>query len=371
MKRATSQSIYTSPVKRVKCDYEFEFVEENNFIEGELWVDVHEEYTRNGYGAQVSNKGRYKDCRCVIKEGYERKDGYHIIGINGKDQLQHRVIMKSFGIEPPSPKHKYVNHIDRDPSNNNLENLEWFTAKQNIGHSYATNEDRRSCAGTTSKPVKGKKIGETEWKEYEGANDAAQKLNLNQGSISKACKKGYLVAGYYFKFSEPNEPQLLEGEEWKKCKNGGGAEVSNKGRFKDTRGVIKTPIPGNAGYCQVKINGKCMYLHVLIAEVFLPPPRPDQKYVNHKDFNQSNNLLENLEWCTAAENNKHAYTRERKSNATKQSKKVRARKVGETEWTIYNSGMEASRVLGIHNCRISDMCREAQQKTEGETSESQ
>ena len=53
MKRASSHSINPS-AKKVKCDYEFEFVEEENFIEEELWVDVHVEYAPKGFGAQVS-----------------------------------------------------------------------------------------------------------------------------------------------------------------------------------------------------------------------------------------------------------------------------------------------------------------------------
>ena len=109
-----------------------------------------------------------------------------------------------------------------------------------------------------------------------------------------------------------------------------------------------------------RIKKKDKLIHVL-AEVFLPPPRPDQKYVNHKDFNRSNNVLENLEWCTAAENNKHAYTRERKACAENMSKKVQARKVEDTEWTTYNSVQEASRALGINSGGISKMCCEAQQ----------
>ena len=361
MKRASSQSI-NPPAKKVKCDYDFEYVEEDNFIEGELWRDVHEEYAPKGFGAQVSNKGRYKDCRGVIKEGYKNKAGYVVIQIAGKQQKLHRVIMKSFGIEPPSPKHKYVNHIDRDPSNNNLENLEWCTHKQNMDHAYATNENRRSSAEATSKPVKGRKIGESEWTKYESANDAARQLYLNHGSISQACRNGGgMVSVYYFEFSEPNERPLLEGEEWRKCKNGGGAEISNKGRFKDSRGVIKTPRPETSRYCRVWINGKNKCLHVLIAEVFLPPPRPDQTEVHHIDHNPSNNRLENLKWVTPSENVRLSHQHDqRKSSAEKRSKKVRARKVGDTEWTIYNSGMEASRALGIHSCRISDMCHEAQ-----------
>ena len=90
---------------------------------------------------------------------------------------------------------------------------------------------------------------------------------------------------------------------------------------------------------------------------------PDQKYLNHIDHDPSNNVLENLEWTTASNNIWLSHKHGRKSNGEKRSKKVRARKVGETEWIIYNSGAEASRALGIHTCRISDMCHEALAQT--------
>ena len=106
-----------------------------------------------------------------------------------------------------------------------------LVAKQNIGHSFATNPNRGSSAGAESKPVKGRKIGEAEWNKYKSTNEAARQLNFNSGGICRACKKGHQHKGYLFEYAEPNEPPLLEGEEWKKCKNGGGAEVSNKGRF--------------------------------------------------------------------------------------------------------------------------------------------
>lgn len=70
------------------------------------------------------------------KTGYENKvwvdGGYQKVKIKGKDEKIHRVLGKLF-IENPENK-PFVNHIDGNPSNNALENLEWCTNRENILH---------------------------------------------------------------------------------------------------------------------------------------------------------------------------------------------------------------------------------------------
>lgn len=64
------------------------------------------------------------------------------------------------------------------------------------------------------------------------------------------------------------------------------------------------------GYYSVDlmVDGKRiqMRVHRIVASVFLKNKnRCDE--INHKDGNKQNNSVENLEWCTRSENQKHAY----------------------------------------------------------------
>lgn len=47
------------------------------------------------------------------------------------------------------------------------------------------------------------------------------------------------------------------------------------------------------------------FTHKLISEFFIPKVN-GKKFINHIDGDKRNNDLDNLEWCTIAENNKHA-----------------------------------------------------------------
>ena len=93
-------------------------------------------------------------------------------------------------------------------------------------------------------------------------------------------------------------------EEWKETKEH--YLVSNFGRVKNKYWKILKPIKKENGYYRVYLKSKWYPIHRLVAEAFIP--NPDNKpQVNHIDGNKKNNNVNNLEWCTAGENIKHAY----------------------------------------------------------------
>lgn len=126
-------------------------------------------------------------------------------------------------------------------------------------------------------------------------------------------------------------------EVWKPIPNYEGYyEVSNVGKVRSvTRTIIdskgrqftrkgKELSPGlKNGYLRVTLSkdgiNKDIYIHRLVATVFLPNPN-NLPVINHKDENKLNNCIENLEWCTYEYNNNYGTTKER--SAQKRSKPV-------------------------------------------------
>jgi hypothetical protein len=92
-------------------------------------------------------------------------------------------------------------------------------------------------------------------------------------------------------------------------------EISNYGKLRNikTSTYYKTRINNNGYECVVISLGsrkkkKMFRIHRCVAWSFLNKPE-GKNYVNHIDGNRVNNKVENLEWCTASENNMHAYKR--------------------------------------------------------------
>lgn len=83
--------------------------------------------------------------------------------------------------------------------------------------------------------------------------------------------------------------------------------MTNYRRWKPNR--LKALRLDRNGYVEVGLYKRCKNFHKkvhrLVALAFIPNPE-NKPQVNHKDFNRTNNRLENLEWCTALENCVHA-----------------------------------------------------------------
>ena len=92
------------------------------------------------------------------------------------------------------------------------------------------------------------------------------------------------------------------------------------------------------GYRCVRIkynDGKYRYMgiHRLMAQAFLPVPEELKQYigtrklqVNHKDENKLNNIIENLEWCSASYNSGYGTISQRRLKTARERNLIHAEK---------------------------------------------
>lgn len=130
---------------------------------------------------------------------HKGSDGYEQVQYKREDGTSHHqrvhVIFAHCFIPNPN-NYKYVNHIDSNKLNNNLNNLEWCTNSYNVKHSYES--------GNTTNKIKLKvaNIENNIIGEYNSIRQCAKELKLDRHKISRVLKgelrKDYL--GYLFSY---------------------------------------------------------------------------------------------------------------------------------------------------------------------------
>lgn len=168
---------------------------------------------------QASNLGRIKSlrnkkekilCQELLKDGYKR---IRLFNENGSKRfLVHRLILMTFCPVENFEKLQ-VNHLDENPSNNILTNLEWCTQKEN--NNYGNHNKDAAESNKIANPNKINIICLETKQKFISIKEAARQLKISQPNISKVLNKNNLTAGgYHFitilKYNQLSEQEIEE-----------------------------------------------------------------------------------------------------------------------------------------------------------------
>lgn len=162
---------------------------------------------------------------------------------------------------------------------------------------------------------------------------------------------------------------VVDGTEWKVHPDNPRYLISRDGKIYSLKHKkILSAETTKAGYKRVNLwyrhlgKGKSELVHRIVAKAFIPNPE-NKPYINHLDFNKSNNNVENLEWCTSRENNAYSNVWDYAGLATKTKKtyvkaneSVSKKTLCVETGVVYKSCSEAGRQLGISRKLISRVC---------------
>lgn len=144
--------------------------------------------------------------RIELRKQHLQNSGYLVVSVGdyrtrenkNSNQLVHRLVAETF--IPNYFDKPYVNHIDGDKMNNQVENLEWSTRSENMIHAYS-----HGLCKTENVIVK--ETGEF----FRSSSDCARAINGTVSGIHD-CKTGRQKQhrGYHFIFPEPDEDGFID-----------------------------------------------------------------------------------------------------------------------------------------------------------------
>ena len=250
------------------------------------------EISRNG---SVTNIKRNKEVKSK-----PNPKGYLRIRLNkdGKRDsfLVHRLVAQHY---IPNPENKLtVNHIDHDPSNNNVENLEWSTHKEQAKHSNDRQGNLNDMVKIWRLDMNGNNIelmNTIDALNFVKSNKLSEGLDKTIRNNIITAARGLADSAYGYKWKYPEE-EPIDGEEWKELEEKEGYFISNMGRMKNTKTgrILTGHVNGNDMLVYISGIGKKNFAR-LVAKYYIPNP-DNYLYVKRKDRVRSNVRADNLYW---------------------------------------------------------------------------
>lgn len=185
-----------------KSHPDYPFLQANQF--GEVRTIDRVATDRNGKKYHI--KGR------VLKQ---RRDRYGYMDVkfrvNGKEIRLgvHRIVATCFIPNPNN--YPEVNHIDNDPTNNAVGNLEWCTHEYNMSYKEKFGVSAKEATKVLRKPVIVVDLNSYKVLWFESQHEAARQLDVDDSHITKVVKGYYnKTSGYWFCYADENAVEKVK-----------------------------------------------------------------------------------------------------------------------------------------------------------------
>ena len=172
----------------------------------------------------VSTEGRVKSIDRVIITGkgarhYTEKTlsqsindgGYCVVNlsIGGNTDLKRVHILVAEAFIPNPDKLPVVDHINTIRTDNRVENLRWVDNKGNSNNELTIEHLKESHKNQTNenliKNVYQYDLNGNLLKEFSSPKDAADSIGCSRSAITKGCREGIKIKGYYWSYTKKEE----------------------------------------------------------------------------------------------------------------------------------------------------------------------
>lgn len=175
----------------------------------EVWKDVKDykgiyQVSNTGKVRRLKGSYRTKENRVLVNK--TKNNGYKFVCLSTKGLYKyyhvHRLVAEAF-IDNPENK-KYVNHIDCNKSNNNVENLEWVTAKENSEHARKNTifncNNKTGIENKATKQIAQKDLNGNYLYFWDSVTSISNYYSISSTAISRACRKHLISIGFMWEY---------------------------------------------------------------------------------------------------------------------------------------------------------------------------
>lgn len=231
-----------------------------------------------------TSKVVHRASRRVMRE-WEEADGYKKVNVGPEQWRKCRVVLFAL-VGPPPFENWTAHHLNMDRSDDRTANLIWASPSQQAREQKPRTPYRREDLRNTN-------LSGEEWRDVPSEHTAD-------------------VAGF---------------------------KISATGKVRWPDGRVTAGTMSSGLYRILRVSGKHLRVHRLVAFAFDLPRRPDQNIVDHKNRNKLDNRVENLQWANSSENGLNAI-----QPGCKAVRQLREAKIVETFTSI---GIAARHVMAL------------------------